>query len=48
MTTGASSGSFAASMHAIDLCRQHDIRVGLRTTLTQNNYPQLPALLADA
>ena len=38
-------GSFAASMHAIDLCRQHDIRVGLRTTLTQNNYPQLPALL---
>lgn len=39
-------GSFAASMHAIDLCRQHDIRVGLRTTLTQNNYPQLPALLA--
>jgi len=39
-------GSFAASMHAIDLCRQRDIRVGLRTTLTQNNYPQLPALLA--
>ena len=38
-------GSFAASMHAIDLCRQRDIRVGLRTTLTQNNYPQLPALL---
>jgi heme d1 biosynthesis radical SAM protein NirJ len=38
-------GSFAASMHAIDLCRQHGIRVGLRTTLTQNNYPQLPALL---
>ncbi len=39
-------GSFVASMHAIDLCRQHGIRVGLRTTLTQNNYPQLPALLA--
>ncbi|MAX92420.1 MAG: heme d1 biosynthesis radical SAM protein NirJ [Pseudomonas sp.] len=39
-------GSFAASMHAIDLCRRHGIRVGLRTTLTQNNYPQLPALLA--
>lgn len=39
-------GSFAASMHAIDLCRQHGIRVGLRTTLTQNNYPQIPALLA--
>ena len=39
-------GSFAASMHGIDLCRQHDIRVGLRTTLTQHNYPQMPALLA--
>lgn len=38
-------GGFAASMHAVDLCRQHDIRVGLRTTLTQHNYPQLPALL---
>ena len=39
-------GSFAASMHAIDLCRAHDIRVGLRTTLTQYNYPQLPEILA--
>jgi len=39
-------GSFAASMHAIDLCRQHGIRVGLRTTLTQHNYPQLTKLLA--
>ncbi|TLX57636.1 heme d1 biosynthesis radical SAM protein NirJ [Stutzerimonas nosocomialis] len=39
-------GSFAASMHAIDLCRRYGIRVGLRTTLTQDNYPQLPALLA--
>ncbi|MDM8350272.1 heme d1 biosynthesis radical SAM protein NirJ [Pseudomonas sp. sp1636] len=39
-------GSFAASLRAVDLCRQHDIRVGLRTTLTQHNYPQLPALLA--
>ena len=38
-------GSFAASMHAIDLCRARGIRVGLRTTLTQHNYPQLPALL---
>ncbi len=38
-------GSFAASMHAIDLCRARDIRVGLRTTLTQHNHPQLPALL---
>ncbi len=39
-------GSFAASMKAIGLCRERDIRVGLRTTLTQHNYPQLPALLA--
>lgn len=39
-------GSFAASMRAIDLCRRHDIRVGLRTTLTQYNYPQLPHILA--
>ncbi|WP_374287378.1 heme d1 biosynthesis radical SAM protein NirJ [Pseudomonas fluvialis] len=38
-------GSFAASMHAIYLCRARGIRVGLRTTLTQHNYPQLPALL---
>lgn len=39
-------GSFAASMKAIGLCRERDIRVGLRTTLTQHNYPQLQALLA--
>ncbi|MGV8842606.1 MAG: heme d1 biosynthesis radical SAM protein NirJ [Pseudomonas sp.] len=38
-------GSFAASMRAIQLCREQDIRVGMRTTLTQQNYPQLPALL---
>jgi heme d1 biosynthesis radical SAM protein NirJ len=38
-------GGFAASMHAARLCRQHGIRVGLRTTLTQFNHPQLPALL---
>lgn len=38
-------GAFDASMHAVQLCRQHGIRVGLRTTLTQHNYPQLPALL---
>ena len=39
------TGSFAASMRAIDLCRARGIRVGLRTTLTQYNYPQMPALL---
>ena len=38
-------GAFAASMKAVRLCRKQDIRVGLRTTLTQHNYPQLPALL---
>ncbi|TDR45994.1 heme d1 biosynthesis radical SAM protein NirJ [Pseudomonas brenneri] len=39
-------GSFERSMHAINLCRQAGIRVGLRTTLTQENYAQLPQLLA--
>lgn len=39
-------GSFRASMQAIDLCRRWHIRVGLRTTLTQANHAQLPALLA--
>ena len=38
-------GGFDASMHAARLCRQHGIRVGLRTTLTQHNHAQLPALL---
>ncbi|MBU3057875.1 heme d1 biosynthesis radical SAM protein NirJ [Pseudomonas indica] len=38
-------GSFAASLRGVDLCRAHDIRVGLRTTLTRHNHPQLPALL---
>ncbi|ALI03597.1 heme d1 biosynthesis radical SAM protein NirJ [Pseudomonas sp. FW306-02-F02-AA] len=39
-------GSFARSMHAIQLCREQGIRVGLRTTLTQANHAQLPQLLA--
>ena len=39
-------GSFARSMRAIRLCREQGIRVGLRTTLTQQNHPQLPQLLA--
>src|SRR5690606_24506688 len=38
-------GSFASAMRAIDLCRRHGIRVGLRTTLTQHNSEQLPAIL---
>ncbi|HJR27667.1 MAG TPA: radical SAM protein, partial [Pseudomonas sp.] len=39
-------GSFASSMRAIRLCREQGIRVGLRTTLTQENHAQLPRLLA--
>ncbi|WP_237885516.1 heme d1 biosynthesis radical SAM protein NirJ [Pseudomonas sp. PGPR40] len=39
-------GSFASSMRAIRLCREQGIRVGLRTTLTQENHQQLPQLLA--
>lgn len=38
-------GGFAASMHAVKLCRQRNIRVGLRTTLTMHNHMQLPDLL---
>src|SRR5690606_3541056 len=38
-------GSYACAMQAIELCRQHGIRVGLRTTLTQQNSAQLPAIL---
>ncbi|MEX3776438.1 heme d1 biosynthesis radical SAM protein NirJ [Pseudomonas sp. MYb118] len=38
-------GSFASSMHGIQLCREQGIRVGLRTTLTQENHAQLPQLL---
>lgn len=38
-------GGFDLSMNAARLCRAHDIRVGLRTTLTLDNHHQLPALL---
>ncbi|MHA3905265.1 heme d1 biosynthesis radical SAM protein NirJ [Castellaniella sp. WN] len=38
-------GAFDRSIAAARLCREHDIRVGLRTTLTQHNHHQLPALL---
>ena len=38
-------GAFAASLAAVRLCREHGIRVGLRTSLTRHNHPQLPALL---
>ncbi|CAM4039890.1 heme d1 biosynthesis radical SAM protein NirJ [Pseudomonas wadenswilerensis] len=39
-------GSFASSLKAMRLCREQGIRVGMRTTLTQDNHAQLPALLA--
>lgn len=38
-------GAFDASLHGIELCRQHDIKVGVRFTLTQDNSHELPALL---
>ncbi|WP_303904825.1 heme d1 biosynthesis radical SAM protein NirJ [Thiohalomonas denitrificans] len=38
-------GAFDASMHGIRLCRQHDIKVGLRFTLTRDNAADLPGLL---
>ncbi|MCE8023797.1 heme d1 biosynthesis radical SAM protein NirJ [Billgrantia aerodenitrificans] len=39
-------GAFRESMHAVKLCKQHGIKVGLRFTLTQQNYEQLDAILA--
>ncbi len=38
-------GAFASSMRAVELCRQAGIKVGLRFTLTQDNFDELPALL---
>lgn len=38
-------GAFDASMNAIRLCREHDIKVGLRFTLTQDNAEELPDIL---
>ncbi|MBH9395768.1 heme d1 biosynthesis radical SAM protein NirJ [Pseudomonas aeruginosa] len=38
-------GSFDAALAAMRLCREADIRVGMRTTLTEENATQLPALL---
>lgn len=39
-------GAFARSLHAIRLCRNHGIKVGVRFTLTQDNAAELPQLLA--
>ncbi len=38
-------GAFDESMRGIRLCRQHNIKVGLRFTLTQDNERELPQLL---
>jgi len=38
-------GAFDASMAGIRLCREHGIKVGLRFTMTQDNYNELPDLL---
>jgi heme d1 biosynthesis radical SAM protein NirJ len=38
-------GAFDASMRAIRLCHRQGIKVGMRFTMTQDNAPELPALL---
>lgn len=38
-------GAYRASVNAMALCREHGIRVGGRFTLTEENAPQLPAML---
>jgi heme d1 biosynthesis radical SAM protein NirJ len=38
-------GAFDASMRALRLCRDRDMKVGLRFTLTQDNAVELPQLL---
>ncbi len=38
-------GSFDASVRGIELCKQRGIKVGIRFTLTLDNYKDLPGLL---
>jgi heme d1 biosynthesis radical SAM protein NirJ len=38
-------GSFKTSMHAIKLCKQAGIKVGMRLCLTRENFADLPAML---
>ena len=38
-------GAFDASMQGIRLCRQRDIKVGLRFTMTEDNAAELPDML---
>ncbi|MEW6164764.1 MAG: heme d1 biosynthesis radical SAM protein NirJ [Pseudomonadota bacterium] len=39
------AGAFDKSLHAIRLCRDAGLKVGVRFTLTQDNYADLPGLL---
>ena len=39
-------GSFEQSLHGIQLCKERGIKVGIRFTLTLDNYRELPSLLA--
>ncbi|MFA7241611.1 MAG: heme d1 biosynthesis radical SAM protein NirJ [Sulfuricellaceae bacterium] len=39
------TGAFDASMKGIRLCKAHGIKVGIRFTLTQDNFQDLPGLL---
>ena len=38
-------GAFRESMHGIDLCKEHGIKVGMRFTLTQDTAHELPDIL---
>ena len=38
-------GAFDASLHAIRLCRERDLKVGVRYTMTRDNASDLPGLL---
>ena len=40
------AGAFDASLRAMELCHEHGIKVGMRFTLTRDNAPELPPLLA--
>ncbi len=40
------AGAFDASVRAMELCHDHGIKVGMRFTLTRDNAPELPSLLA--
>lgn len=39
-------GAFRDSLHAVELCKAHGIKVGLRFTLTRENHAQFDDLLA--